>query len=231
MAAAATCICLQSACEEGVVNETRLLQLAAAAELKVRKVAAAPADLLVSKAGTTLAFMLWRSDAGGGNMTERAARLASSFKHAHVLVPHALIGKPLVLDAAASCNGPIMVPMPMGADFTDRAVALAIALLPAVSEEAAWRKEQAHVAATSEAVNHVLLGLPLPGDGDAAHHANMLRMLGSLQHISQRHGEEIAAHTDIDSRSAAAIAAFFGRWGAEPEAQGLTLPVPQMQHL
>lgn len=104
MAAAATCICLQSACEEGVVNETRLLQLAAAAELKVRKVAAAPADLLVSKAGTTLAFMLWRSDAGGGNMTERAARLASSFKHAHVLVPHALIGKPLVLDAAARCG-------------------------------------------------------------------------------------------------------------------------------
>jgi hypothetical protein len=126
----------------------------------------------------------------------------------------------------------------------------------------------------------VLLGLPLPGDGDAAHHANMLRMLGSLLHIrcvgaallgaancrwrastwpgtarrssglagyhiraavnqslaprlscSQRHSEEIATHTDLDSRTADAIAAFFGRGGAEPEAQGLALPVPQMQHL
>jgi hypothetical protein len=43
--------------------------------------------------------------------------------------------------------------------------------------------QQLQVAATSEAVNHALLGLPLPADGDAVHHANMLRMLGSLQHI------------------------------------------------
>jgi hypothetical protein len=45
-----------------------------------------------------------------------------------------------------------MVPMPMGADFTDRAVALAIALLPAVAEEAAWRKEVTWVLLFSTAI-------------------------------------------------------------------------------
>lgn len=40
--------------------------------------------------------------------------------------------------------------------------------------------QQAQVVATSEAVNQVLLGLPLPRDGEELHHANMLRMLGSI---------------------------------------------------
>ena len=44
--------------------------------------------------------------------------------------------------------------------------------------------QQDQAVASSEAVNQVLLGLPgLPTDGDATHHANMLRMLGSVNDI------------------------------------------------
>ena len=48
--AAAVCICLQSAFDSGLLNEPRLLELAAAAELRVRKVTTAVADLMVCKA-------------------------------------------------------------------------------------------------------------------------------------------------------------------------------------
>lgn len=43
--------------------------------------------------------------------------------------------------------------------------------------------QQAQAVASAEAVNQVLLGLPLPRDGDAAHHVNMLRLLGSISDI------------------------------------------------
>lgn len=43
--------------------------------------------------------------------------------------------------------------------------------------------QQAQAVASAEAINQVLLGLPLPRDGDAAHHANMLRLLGSISDI------------------------------------------------
>ena len=124
---------------------------------------------------------------------------------------------------------------------------------------------------SGDAVTQALLGLPLPADAaeDAAHHAAMLRMLGSLKDVrravvggegmalgwlsrtalccqvpscawcsthvpgphlraemtcsnftrppnwpcSQRRAGEIAALTDIDSRTAAAIVAFFQRGG------------------
>lgn len=45
------------------------------------------------------------------------------------------------------------------------------------------RLQQAQAAASVEAVNQVLLGLPLPQDGDTEHHANMLRLLGSISDI------------------------------------------------
>lgn len=99
--AAAVCICLQSACDSGLLNEPRLLELAAAADLRVRKVTSAVADLMVCKAGSTLAFMLWRGGAGAGDTVARVARLAGAFKQAYVLVPHEQLCSPAVLDAAA----------------------------------------------------------------------------------------------------------------------------------
>lgn len=102
MATAATCICLQQACESGVVDEAQLHQLAPAAGLKVRKVGSATADLLVSQAGSTLAFLLWRCGGGGDiSMSVRTARLSRSFKRSYVLVPHDLQRDPDVLQAAA----------------------------------------------------------------------------------------------------------------------------------
>jgi hypothetical protein len=103
MATAATCICLQQACESGVVDEAQLLQLAQAAGLKVRKVSSATADLLVSKAGSTLAFLLWRRSGDGDSMSVRAARLAGSFKRSYVLVPNDLQSNSEVLTAASRC--------------------------------------------------------------------------------------------------------------------------------
>lgn len=120
MATAATCICLQGACDAGVVNEARLQQLAAAAELKVRRVASSPADLLVSRSGSTLAFLLWRPGGAGGSdsggMVARTTRMAGSFRQAYVLVPHELLGSPVILDASARCTAerPVAVARPPG---------------------------------------------------------------------------------------------------------------------
>lgn len=97
-------IALQAACDSGAVAEQRLEQLAAAAQLRVRRVAAAAADLLVCQASKTLAFLLWPAAADGaarGGVDARVARLAASFKQAFVVVPHALLGDAAVLDAAA----------------------------------------------------------------------------------------------------------------------------------
>jgi hypothetical protein len=103
--AAAVCICLQSAFDSGLLNEPRLLELAAAAELRVRKVTTAVADLMVCKAGSTLAFMLWRGGAAADDTAVRVARMAGSFKQAYVLVPHEHLRTPAVLEAAARWAG------------------------------------------------------------------------------------------------------------------------------
>ena len=104
--ASATCIALQSACDSGVVSEQRLADLAAAAELRVRKVASMLPDLMVVKAGSTLAFVLWQGGSAGGtadgsDSSDRLARLASAFKLVYVLVPHAMLDSPAVLDAVS----------------------------------------------------------------------------------------------------------------------------------
>ena len=103
--AAAVCICLQSAFDSGLLNEPRLLELAAAAELRVRKVTTAVADLMVCKAGSTLAFMLWLGGAAADDTAVRVARMAGSFKQAYVLVPHEHLRTPAVLEAAARWAG------------------------------------------------------------------------------------------------------------------------------
>ncbi|KAL4428410.1 hypothetical protein ABPG75_002499 [Micractinium tetrahymenae] len=235
---AATVLASQAALAEGVLEAGRLEQLATAAGLRVRRVGSTQADLLVSKAGTSLPFLLWRGasgssaakSAGGASPPAVAAaaaaarKLASSFRQAYVLLPHELLGDAAVLDAVASlgceAEGLCFVWMPMGASFTERALALALALLPAEAEAAAWRAQQAQAVASAEAVNQVLLGLPLPAGSDVVHHANMLRLLGGINEISQRRADEIAAHTDLDGHAAAAIMAFFGKGGrpAEPPA-------------
>ena len=77
--------------------------------------------------------------------------------------------------------------------------------------------QQAQTVQSLEAVTPVLLSLPLPGErDDGGHHANMLRMLGSLQQLSRRQGDQIAALTDIGPADADAIAAFFRRGRAAP---------------
>lgn len=89
MAAAATVIASQAALDEGALEGGRLEQLAAARGLRVRRAAGTPADLMASKAGFTLPFLLWRSGSGGsegssggggGSNVARIERLASMFK-------------------------------------------------------------------------------------------------------------------------------------------------------
>lgn len=50
-----------------------------------------------------------------------------------------------------------------------------------------------------DAINRILAGLPLPPHADPAHMANMLRLLGSLRHISQCPAQQLAAHTGLDA--------------------------------
>ena len=94
--AAAVGICLAAACEQGVVQEATL----SAAGLRVRRVTSGAADLIVCKGGSTLAFMLW-SEGSDSDCAARAPRLAAAARHAHVLVPHALMESPAAVDAAS----------------------------------------------------------------------------------------------------------------------------------
>lgn len=92
--------------------------------------------------------------------------------------------------------------------------------------------QQAETVQSLEAAAQPLQGLlqAAASAGDAAHSASMLLTLGSLQDISRRQGDEIAALTDLDHATAAACAAFFQGRAARPTPHGLPLGVP-LQHL
>lgn len=115
---AATVLASQVALQEGVLEAGLLEQLTAAAGLRVRRVGSTQADLLVSKAGTSLPFLLWRSiGADCSNPGKRtvdegslvavaaaaaaARKLAACFRQAYVLLPYELIGDAAVLDAVS----------------------------------------------------------------------------------------------------------------------------------
>ena len=105
---AAVCLCLQAALNASVINEPRLAAAAAQLGLRVKPAASAAADVLVCKAGSTLAFLLWRGGGGGGggggsgdSNAARVARMSAAFKSSFVLVPYALLGDAEVLHAAA----------------------------------------------------------------------------------------------------------------------------------
>lgn len=107
-APAGVCLCLQAALDAGVVNEPRLAAAAAQLGLRVRPASSAAADLLVCKAGSTLAFLQWRGGGGGGadssvdgGNAARIARMSAAFKSSFVLVPYAQLGDAEVLNAAA----------------------------------------------------------------------------------------------------------------------------------
>jgi hypothetical protein len=59
--------------------------------------------------------------------------------------------------------------------------------------------QQGEMVTSPEVISQVLMGLPLPEDGEGDLHANMLRMLGSLQDISAAGVRAIAAHTQLDA--------------------------------
>ena len=50
----------------------------------------------------------------------------------------------------------------------------------------------------AEAIDSILAGLPMTRAADPVHTTSMLRMLGSLQQLSQCTGQQIAAQTDLD---------------------------------
>lgn len=110
-AMAATVLASQAALQEGVLEAGRLEQLAAAAGLRVRRVGSTQADLLVSKAGTSLPFLLWRNAGMSGvdgaspgaiaAAATAASKLASSFRQAYVLLPYELLGNAAVLGAVS----------------------------------------------------------------------------------------------------------------------------------
>lgn len=85
------------------MDADRLAAAAASSGFKLRTVATAAADLLISRPpDSTLAFLLWRrkrGDGGGEGNAVRIARVSASFKQSYVLVPHDLMSE--ALDAAA----------------------------------------------------------------------------------------------------------------------------------
>ena len=107
--------------------------------------------------------------------------------------------------------------MPPATDFGEWALRLAAALAPAETAAAGWAEQQATTVESLEAALFVLDGLPLPpNDSGGPGHANLLRMLGSMQDLACCAPDELAAHTALDGRTAAAVAAFFQRGGCAP---------------
>lgn len=107
-AATGVCLCLQAALDAGMVDAQRLAAAAQIGGLRVRPAASPAADLLVCKAGSTLAFLQWRGSGGGGadssvdgGNAARISRMSAAFKSSFVLVPYALLGDAEVLSAAA----------------------------------------------------------------------------------------------------------------------------------
>lgn len=67
--------------------------------------------------------------------------------------------------------------LPILADPTAQALAIALAVLAGAANEPAWRSHQEATVASPDAVVLALTGLPLPPRSDHRHTANMLRML------------------------------------------------------
>lgn len=114
------------------------------------------------------------------------------------------------------------VVMPMGSSFTQEALQLAQAVISGVAQELAWRREQTERVESSQAVVRVLTALPLPQaeQPEAQHLAHMLRMLGSIAHISCCNASEIAAPTGLSPAAAGALAAFFSDAGLQARSSG-----------
>jgi hypothetical protein len=214
-------VCIISSSAQAAIEEERL----AAAGARVRRAASSPGcDLLFSSAGTTLAFLLLDAaavpdsgagagaGAGGDAVLARVEQLARGFRRGYVLLPYEAAGAAAVLAARFGAEASLsFVVMPLLASFTAQALAIAQAVLDASGAAGGWREEQEAVAASADGVAQALGALPLPRGCDRGHTANMLRTLGSLQHISQASSAEIAGATDLEPAAAAALAAFFRR--------------------
>ena len=223
--AAPPLVCIISQDSRHLVEEERLT----AAGVRVRHGTSSPGcDLLFSKAGVTLAFLLLSPvDEGAVAAAEgRVQQLSKGFKRAFVLLAYeALAGTPLLAAQFGAEPNLSFVTMPLCANFTAQTLAIAQAVMAGAAEERGWVQQQEQVVTTAEAVAQVLLGLPLPSGTDRGHQINMLRMLGSIQQLSQLSIAHIIAHTDLPPPAAQQVAAFFRR-GAGVARQP-SLPVDQ----
>ncbi len=58
--------------------------------------------------------------------------------------------------------------------------------------------QQRQAVEQADAINSILAGLPMAKTADPVHTTSMLRMLGSLQQLSQCTGQQISTQTDMD---------------------------------
>ena len=109
---------------------------------------------------------------------------------------------------------------PMGTAFHAHAIELARAVVQGAAAEEAWRREQEERVQSSQAVARALAALPLPaGDADEAlHQAHMLRMLGSIAHVSRCPPQQLAACAGLPLEDAEELAHFFSATQPDPAA-------------
>ena len=173
-------------------------------------------DILFSKHGATLAFILATS-ALDDPLSARIDRAARSFQRLLVLVPHAMLDVPAALATLSTKSAVVLnssfAVMPIGASFTQQALAHACAALEAAAQEDAWHQAQLRRVQRSDAAAHALAALPGMGSGggpeEALHRARLLRTLGSVAHLASLPPSTLSAGAGLAAQQAASLAEFF----------------------
>lgn len=176
-------------------------------------------DLLFSKKGSSLAVVL-ATGAELDSALARAQRASHTYTRLLVFTPSSTLDSPDTLDlmqrGIATLLNTSLVTMPMGASFTEQALAHALALFEASQAGEAWHERQSSKVSSAEAVARALAAIPALGVGaneesndDAMHRGRMLHMLGPIVHLSTLSARELMAGVGLSTGQAAELANFF----------------------
>ncbi|CAL5222089.1 g4396 [Coccomyxa viridis] len=204
MDAQGTCIVRQAIVETGVLTP-KLLETAG---FKVKQVAASSAaDLIMSKAGITVGFLILSAasmeEQPQKQIETKIAKMAASFKESFVLILEQDI--PAMLQSLSSrfMGRPTIIGVPHGLDLATMAAKIMSSL---ISYRAASLTDEIEASCLSSSATKEALRC-IPGIGH--HKAAALCMLGSLQAIAASSVEDILMATDLTEIQATGVVEFF----------------------
>ncbi|KAK9815664.1 hypothetical protein WJX72_007619 [[Myrmecia] bisecta] len=181
MASAGACIIRRAAQAQQLVD-TSLIE---AAGYKLRTSSTILPDLSFNRAGSSMAIIILgpqpvHAAETNSDIMTRLEKLGGNFQHAFVIV-----------DAASSFyDSEDMITTTAGLSH------LALCRPPEVV--LGFGAQQQASLQSSAVLNHTLMSIP--GLQLTEHHANALRMLGSLQQLAQASADDILEATDLDDR-------------------------------